>query len=598
MQRQLRRLRRYSRAHPRRTALAGVGALLLLAALWAALSVLLAVRQLSDVEDQAEIMRAAVIRGDADGARRALDAYQDAADGAADRTSGPTWSVLGRLPVLGDDVRGVATVADVLAEIGHDGLEPVVDATDQLTADSFQPVDGVFPVDRIRAMEEPARQSEAAFDEAAATLAGVDSSGFAGPLGRRFTGLRDLVVTARDTLDSTYRASRLMPTLLGEEQPRYFLMVLQNNAEMRSSGGLPGALSLVRAQAGKVDIVAQSDMSDIGEATADVELELTPDEERLFGRNFGRVAVNATLTPDFPRAAALIRARWERATGRPIDGMVFVDPVAVSYLLQGVGQVAVPGHPPVNHLTVVQAVENEVYLRTPDRDLQSDYQQAVAKAVFDSFAAGAGDSVTAIQGLVTAVAEGRIRAHFFEPDDQAEIAGTQIAGEFPTSPTAEPRVGIYLNDGGPTKMQYYLTYDAELFARACDGDDAQEVAGSIEITNTAQGRLPPSVTGEGYPGVRVEPGEQLLVIYVTSPVEGRVQSVSLGGQVIRTPAIQDFANRQVAIFGVKLAPQESETIDFVMVSGPGQAGDPELEVTPGAFPGSASTTARSSCRVR
>lgn len=579
--------------------LAAAGGVLLLVALWSLFVLVSAARQLGEVEDQARIMRAALVRGDADGARRALAGYQDAADAAAESTSGPTWWAFERVPVLGDDAEGVAVVAKVLADIGRDGLPPVADAADEVTAEAFQPSDGVFPVEQITALEEPAQQSEAAFRAAAAELETVDSSRFAGPVATRFDELRQLVQEAHSTLESTYRASRLMPSLLGRDEPRNYLLVLQNNAESRSSGGLPGSLSLVRAADGRVDIVEQADMADLG-ATREPVLPLTAEEREVFGAILGRTGVDATLTPDFPRASELIRARWRREMGQRLDGVFFVDPVAVSYLLRGIGPVDVPGYGSVSTHDVVRKVENEIYVTASTNTAQSDYQNAVAKAVFDVFADGRGDTVESIRGLVTGVLEGRIRMHMFRDADQAEIAGTMIAGEFVGRDGEAPEVGIYVNDAGPTKMQYYLRTDASLVSRSCVGD-RQVLAGSLTLRNATPDNaelLPDTVTGEFFPGNRTDPGQQLLVVYVTTPVGGEITELAIDGQQLAEPVRQPYAGREVATLGVLLDPGQSQTFDFVMTAGEGRLGDPVLSVSPGATPGSENETVPSSCRVR
>lgn len=595
----LRRLRRLRRERPRLLVLAGLGGVAALGVLWAVWVVWATNKDLAQVRDSATIMRAALVRADADGAREAMADYREAAASARDHTSGPTWAVLEAVPVFGDDAEGIATVAKVLDDIGSDGLEPIADAADLVTAETFQPDDGRFPVEEIAAMVEPAQRSERAFDDAATTLAKVDSSSFVGPVRNQFDKLQALVTDARGTLGSTYRAARMIPRMMGTDRPRYYLMVLQNNAELRSGGGLPGALSLVRMKDGRVDIVEQTDMSDIGRNTAPV-VTLTAEENRIFGRILGLAAVNATLTPDFQRSAEIIRARWEREIGGRLDGMFFVDPVAVSYLLRGTGPVAVPGYQPVNSGNVVWGVENEIYRLTDDRQIHSDYQQAVAKAVFNAFAAGRGNSAESIRGLVAGVLEGRIRMASFEADNEAEIAGTMIAGEFSDEESKEPGVGIYINDGGPTKMQYYLKYDARVVSRSCVGD-RQVISGSIDFhsdTPPDARSLPASITGEGYRRQRVEPGDQLLVIYVTSPVGGDVTELSIDGQRIAHPVVERLAGRGLVRVGLDFQPQERHTVDFVMSSGQGQTGDVELSVTPGAFAGSPNGSVPSSCTIR
>ncbi len=43
-----------------------------------------------------------------------------------------------------------------------------------------------------------------------------------------------------------------MPAFLGADGDRNYLYVFQNNAEVRSTGGLPGNISLVHASDGRV----------------------------------------------------------------------------------------------------------------------------------------------------------------------------------------------------------------------------------------------------------------------------------------------------------------------------------------------------------
>lgn len=594
-----RRWRRIRRSPARFRTFVGAIVLVVASLLWCGWTVWSTARDLKEVEQQARIMRAALVRGDVEGGRRALEKYREAADSAADHTSGPTWAVFERVPVLGDDAEAVSVVSRVLSDVGGDGLEPVTSAAEGVTADAFQPLDFRFPLDRIAALEEPAARSERAFDEAAATLADVDATRLAGPIRTRFAQLRQLVDDARGTLGSTYRAARLMPPLLGQDEQRTYLLVFQNNAESRSSGGLPGSISLVQARNGSVRIVEQKDASDLtydGRAA----LPLSAEERTVFGKVLGTAPVDAALTPDFPRAADLLRAHWERSFGGRIDGVFFIDPVAVSYFLQGTGPVAAEGYPPVDASNLVANVENTIYRLTPRRAEHSDYQNAVARGVFDAFAQGRGSVASAIRALVRGVDEGRIRMHLFRAAEQDEIAGTDIAGEFVGRDTDRPQVGVYVNDAGPTKMQYYLRASGQAYARSCI-DGVQRIGGSFDLRSIAPqnaDELPPSITGKGFPGQRADPGDQLLVIYLTSPVGGDLEQLSIDGQAVQRPVTQSYGGRKVATVGLTVAPGERHQVEFSMVSGPGQTGDIELWTSPGAAPGSSNRTVGSACRIR
>ncbi|WP_343995537.1 hypothetical protein, partial [Nocardioides dubius] len=96
--------------------------------------------------DAALLLRQAVVDGDQQAADAALTELTEHSDLAREGTSGPTWRVLGVLPVVGDDAEGVKVVAEVLADLAHDGLRPLVDSDQALDVGAFAPVDGAIDV--------------------------------------------------------------------------------------------------------------------------------------------------------------------------------------------------------------------------------------------------------------------------------------------------------------------------------------------------------------------------------------------------------------------------------------------------------------------
>ncbi len=247
---------------------------------------------LQDVKRSAMRLQSELEQGDADGAARALESYHAAADSARSRTDGPTWTVLEHLPVLGDDAEAVATAAAVLDDLGDEGIPQLVDAAELVAARSFNPEDHRFPLETIASVGPPAKDSEQAFDEAASELEAVEDGGLIGPVSTRFAELRSIVLNARSTLGSAYRAADLMPSLLGADGPRDHLLVFENNAELRSLGGLAGSISLVHADGGEVRIVAQEGTSKYGGLQRPV-IPLTPGEEAVFGPTLGQWFMNA-----------------------------------------------------------------------------------------------------------------------------------------------------------------------------------------------------------------------------------------------------------------------------------------------------------------
>jgi hypothetical protein len=189
----LRRPAAVLRTRPVVLALAGAAAVGMLALAWGGWTAYRVYADLKEAKDQALILEAALARGDVESAQRANQTFRDVTESAARRTDGVAWGVFESVPVLGDDAEGLAMVADVLSEVGEQGIPPLLESAAALTAGSYAPADHQFPLDRIAALEEPAARSSAVFAEAADRLDRLGSGGFVSPLRREVDALADEV---------------------------------------------------------------------------------------------------------------------------------------------------------------------------------------------------------------------------------------------------------------------------------------------------------------------------------------------------------------------------------------------------------------------
>jgi hypothetical protein len=592
----LRRWRTAVWIKPVKLALAGLVGVGLLAAIWGGWTAYRVYSDLSEAKDQALIVEASLSRGDIAGAQQANVEFQDLTDSAAGRTDGAIWSVFEGVPIFGDDAAGLATVSGVLSDLADDGIPPILESAALLNAGAFTPVDNQFPLDRIAALEEPASESSAAFADAAARLRAIDSDGFTSPLRTQLDVLRDEVDVTSATLETAVRATQLMPHLLGGAGPRDYLLVFQNNAEVRATGGLPGVMSLIHAENGRVDITRQASAGAMGMLDRPV-LPLTPDEKQLFGSQLGTYFLDSNFTPDFPRASELWRARWQVETDSDIDGVFVVDPVAVSYLLGTTGALQVEDQT-LTALTIVTEVEHLAYLRYDNQFDQDDFFNAVAQSAFDVFAGGGGNPVDLVEGLIRGVNEHRILMHSFDAEEQTVIEGTTIAGELPEVSTSSPQVGVYLNDGTGAKMSFFLDHEVQVTSASCE-DGRQRLTARLRVTSDTPPnvrQLPEMVTGftDGFAD-SVRPGDQIVVADLYAPIGGTIRELAFDGDPLVEPAIDHHLGRDVLSIGLPLEPGQTRVVTWSMVTGADQPGPIDVTVTPGPRAENESTVAPSTC---
>ncbi|TNM44152.1 DUF4012 domain-containing protein [Nocardioides albidus] len=565
-----------SRRRSLRAAVVGGGLVLVLAALWAAWQVYQVNRDLTDAVDHGRAIQAAVEARDSDALDEELEALRTSSESAADRTSGFTWSVLTKLPLVGDDARGVEVTSAVLHDLARDGVGPLAIASAQF--EELLPHGGAIGVGAARRLQEPVARAERAFRTADRTLSEVDTNGFVSRLDGQFSDFSKQVSDAARALRTARLTADLMPAVLGEDGPRTYLLAFQNNAELRSTGGLPGAVAFLEADHGKISMVRQASGGSFPPLASPV-LPLTDAEQDLYGDVLGTYFVDAGMTPDVPRAAELMRAHVGREyPGMRLDGVIMVDTVALSYLLDATAPVQVDGVA-ISGENVVDELLHKTYLRL-DSVAQDAFFAEVAKQVFERMTGGVDNPDALLRGLARAAGERRLFLHLFDEDEQDRIAGTLVAGELtPAAASSRPRIDVALNDTTGSKMSYYLRTETDIRATSCVGD-VQAYSAKMRLRSAAPpdaASLPADVTGGGFYGIT--PGTQLVTLRIFGPVGGKLAEVSWNGKPLELVHVEQDG-RPVGMTYIQLDPGQVADLAWTMRSGEGQTGATALAMTP------------------
>ena len=546
--------------------------------------------ELAEAEDSADQLRVAMQQQDRAGQQSAVRDLRESSSRAADLTGGAGWSVLAKLPLVGDDAAGIRALSRSLDTLAQDGVDPLlrsVDLVDRLSAD------GRIDVGVAQELVDPVAEARSAFSDAAAPVEGLDSSGYAGSVKGRFDEYVEIVRAGRDALASAETATQVLPSMVGSDGPRNYLLVFQNNAEIRATGGLPGSWALVHADRGELSIQRQGTVGSFPEQPEPV-TSLSDGEFQVYNTQLGTFFADAGFTPDFPRAAELMQAHWDArypATG--LDGVISLDPVALSYLLEGTGPVEVAGR----SLTPDNVVDE--LLSSPYRTLEPLAQDQLfaqaARAIFGAATGDVKDPVAFVRGLSRAADEDRLLVAPFVDSEAETLAGSAVIGDLPDEDARSPRVEITLNDATGSKMSYYLRYSADVRATACRSD-VQTMNGSMTLSQSIPpseaAELPDSVTGGGQFGT--QPGTQLVLVRVHGPSGGSLEDFRLNGKAISAKSVE-LDGRPVATVVVLLSTTEDVVVNWSMTSGPDQTGDVQLGLTPSVVPGDKDRTVQSAC---
>lgn len=558
--------------------IAGVLVVLLGLAGWLGWEASKAQTALSAATQEAQGLQADLTSGDSELAAKRLAALQGHTTTARENTDGPLWSVAGSLPFVGASIDAVRTASASLDDIAQNGLDPIVESSTALDSDLFRPEDGRFPVQRFAEIAPAITEASTVLTRNREAIDDIDDDALLGPVRKPVADLKDKVGTAQTAASAAARALSVAPELLGAEGRRSYLVLFQNNAESRSTGGIPGAVALVRANKGRLVFDEQFSVRDLG-FPDDPVVELTDDERQTYDPTMASDIRNVNFTPDFPRTAEIARALVREQTGVEVDGVMSIDPVALSYALEGTGPVKVGDNTTLTTENAVDTLLNTVYARYPDPLQQDAFFADAAERIFSSVLGGRGDSRKTLEGLAKADRERRIMLWSTNDGVQEHLAGTRLSGALPGNSTT-PHVGVYLDDATESKMQYYLDWKTTVDASRCTDAGAQTLESTTTLTSSAPAdasQLPRYITGSGK---RADAGNQQLAVRIFAPWGGELESLEIDGEPV-TFGVGKSGERQVLVTNVRLAPGDERVLKVTMTTGDEQRRGAVVTTTPG-----------------
>ena len=129
----------------------------------------------------------------------------------------------------------------------------------------------------------------------------------------------------------------LVPRMLGGDGPQNYLLMAQNNAGWDGLGGSAASQTLIRIDDGDIAIKKQADSRSYGTEKR-VAVDVDQSAIDLYNDVMLR-KINATVSrPDFPTAAQLLKAFWQRdIRDDQTDGVISIDPIALSQILKATG---------------------------------------------------------------------------------------------------------------------------------------------------------------------------------------------------------------------------------------------------------------------
>jgi hypothetical protein len=506
-------------------------AFLVFCALWVGLRGIVAAR---DLQRSAALVSS--IRSDLStttmqpAAQRDAKTLQQRASSAEALTSDPIWRSAEFVPVVGPDLRALRQISSVVSRISRGAVAPVVSIASETGVSDFAPRGGRVDVAKLQSLRPTVERVAKTVDGAQTSVRAIDTTRTVSQVTSRVRQLTTMLSGLTEQVAVARRVVTVAPGMLGANGPRDYLLLVENNAELRAGGGIIGSIVRLHTDDGRITLSAAVSGADIPKSDAPVQ-PLSRDTEGLYGSITGEYIQDISLTPRFDTTARLASAFWQTRYGERVDGVLAIDPVTLSYMLAATGPVRLATGDSLSSGNAVQLLLSEVYARYPDPRTQDAFFASAAGSVFQAITTRSVDAKGLIAALSKAAEERRIRVWSSHPSEERSIDGTAVSGALPVSTKKIPRFGVYLNDATGAKMDYYLTKQVAVGSQVCRRDGRPTWTVDVVLKNTAPAdaatRLPEYVTGGGHFGVA--PGGVGTNVAIYAPKAGVFLGASQDG---------------------------------------------------------------------
>ena len=524
-------IRRIKRKKRIRTILIVVGVVVLLfAALtaWLGLSALKAKDEITAAVAAAGQIQTQVKAGDTEKAQASIEEFSQRIDNTYAQTKQPVWKLATFVPYYGSDVKAVRDMVKVLEDVSINALPKLSTSVKALNLNEIGIKDGVIQLGDMASVADELYAANSVISDASVEMNNINGTHVQLVTDALNQGKAKFKELASLT-DTASRIADVLPSMVnvdGSDKPRTYILVAQNNAELRATGGIPTSWGTLTIDQGKIALGAFDVPPREGLFSQDEAMTvLTADERNLFSTKMATDYPDLNFTPDYSRAADLIQQVWQRAGRGTVDGVISVDPVFLQRLLKVTGSVTLSDGTEMNGDNTEQIILNQTYIDKDTQEEQNAFFSMAVSEIFDHVSSSLdGKNQQLMQTFEQSVTDNHVYVWSAHDSEQKRIKGTTISGMLQTSP-AHPVTGVYFNDATMGKMDWYLKREVTSTYDKTYPSGAKQYTIHIKLTNTADAAqvnaAPDLLRGYDHDGTPRK-GEIETVLYVYAPSGGRL----------------------------------------------------------------------------
>lgn len=582
-----------SRGRKRLYIIIGVVAVLLIALVAAAFAAVGSAKEMKSQATQVlqDVKSIQTAIGENDYAVAAQSAQQasELTGSIAGELSSPLWMVASIIPVYGQDISGMRDLMTALDNAFDEGLVPLTKTLEANPPDSLISADRRINVAAVTQLLDAVQDAAPSMQKCADVAESLPEM--------HIEQLKSVVDPAKEkltTINATFqKAAALAPVagpVLGANGNRTYLIVAQNSAELRSSGGFPGSMGTLEIRDGEIILNDFAKVYDVLTDTNPSSVSITDEEYALFGAASMDCPRDAGIDPDFTRVASIWAASYEERNAAHLDGVISITPSVVQDILAIVGPVTLSDGTELTGSNATKVLQSDIYWKYLAEGADPDgtggavtdalFAQAAHETFNKLFSNLNADTLIKFASCMAKDMEDRT-VMFWLTDEggQAILASLDCSGALNDDPM-RPELGVFFSLWVGSKMGWYVDIDNQVLESKKNADGSYTYKMQTTFTDTVSSEEIVAggeyIIGDIYD---YEYGILYPCLYIYAPAGGSISNLESNSSVAFEEARHDGLQAFKA-WRTVLRPDQPIVCTYTVTTAPNASQEMKIVCTP------------------
>lgn len=362
-----------------------------------------------------------------------------------------------------------------------------------------------------------------------------------------------------------WRSVRAAYLGFGFDRPKEYIVLLQNNMELRSSGGFMGSFARIKVTKGKLELLKIEDIY-IPDGQLDGHVDPPWPIQAAFGQGWFKLR-DSNWDPDFPSSAKTIEWFFEHGGEATADGIVAVNLEVLKVLLRLTGPIYLVDEPEkINYenfyKTTQTAVEEGFF---PGSIQKTNFLSKLGKAVFSEVASLSLQKKLQLPSLGFSLLRDR-QVLIYVKDDKIQSQVNKLGfdgGLLGLAQSGSDYLSLFENNLGANKANCCVNRKIDLKTTTNSGITHHALKIDYENTNPVSLKKPPQYWGGAY----------VNYLRIGIPITAKITGIKVGDKNYPIPTEDStlVANKtisQQALVNLMESTPSAEFLGFITGSDP------------------------------